>query len=121
VLEGLKQRDFRLIIITNASKEFLEIELSNTKIGGYFENVFSATSDFGLVKKTINLYRRICSILKIFPHEMIHVGDDRCFDFDVPRKLGILAFHLDRTSTHQGEHVIHNLEDFNKKVRHLSG
>ena len=116
VLEELTQRGFRLIIITNASTEFLKFQLAKTDIGDYFEVVFSATSDFGLVKKTVDLYRRVCSILKIFPHEMIHVGDDRNFDFDVPRKLGILAFHLDRTGAHKGECVIHNLKDLTKKL-----
>jgi len=116
VLEDLTQRGFRLIIITNASTEFLEFQLARTNIGDRFEAVFSATSDFGLVKKTVDLFQRICSILEIFPYEMIHVGDDRNFDFDVPRSLGIIAFHLDRTGKHKGEYVIHNLEDLNKKL-----
>jgi HAD superfamily hydrolase (TIGR01549 family) len=116
ILENLNKRGFRLIIITNANKELLDFQLASTKIRGYFEAVFSATSDFGLVKKTVELYRRVCSILEIFPHEMVHVGDDRNFDFEVPRKLGILAFHLDRTSIHKGEYVISNLEDLNKKL-----
>jgi HAD superfamily hydrolase (TIGR01549 family) len=116
VLEELTQRGFRLIIITNASTEFLKFQLAKTDIGVYFENVFSATSDFVLVKKTVDLYRRVCSILKVSPHEVIHVGDNRNFDFDVPRKLGIIAFHLDRTATHKGEYVIHNLKGFNKKL-----
>jgi putative hydrolase of the HAD superfamily len=119
VLEELTQKGIRLIIITNASTEFLEFQLANTNIKGYFETVFSATSNFGLVKKTVNLYRSVCNKLEIFPHEMIHVGDDRNFDFCVPKRLGILAFHLDRVGTHEGEHVIHNLEDFNKKLEKL--
>ena len=116
VLKELTQRGFRLIIITNASTEFLKFQLAKTDIGVYFEAVFSATTDFGLVKKTIDLYRRVCSILKVFPHEIIHVGDNRNFDFDVPRRLGILAFHLDRTATDKGEYVIHNLKGLNKKL-----
>jgi HAD superfamily hydrolase (TIGR01549 family) len=115
-LEELEQRGFRLIIITNASTEFLKFQLASANIRGYFEDVFSATSDFGLVKKTVDLYRRVCSILKVSPQEMIHVGDNRNFDFDVPRRLGILAFHLDRTATHEGKYLIHNLEDLNKKL-----
>jgi HAD superfamily hydrolase (TIGR01549 family) len=116
VLKDLEQRGFRLIIITNASREFLKFQLAKTDIRAHFGPVFSATSDFGLVKKTVDLYRRVCSNLGILPQEMIHVGDDRIFDFDIPRRLGILAFHLDRTAIHKGECVIHNLEDLNKKL-----
>jgi HAD superfamily hydrolase (TIGR01549 family) len=119
VLKELTQKGIRLIIISNASTEFLEFQLANTKIRSYFKTIFSATSDFGLVKKNVNLYRRVCNILEIFPQEMIHVGDDRNFDFYVPRRLGILAFHLDRTGVYEGKHVIHNLEDFNKKMEKL--
>ncbi|NIR87770.1 HAD family hydrolase [Candidatus Bathyarchaeota archaeon] len=119
VLEELEQRGFRLIIVTNAHEEFVEVELKTTKIENYFERVFSSTSDFGLVKKTVNLYRRVCNIIKISPQEMIHVGDDRNFDFDVPRRLGIVAFHLDRTGKDEGEFVIHSLEELNRKLERL--
>lgn len=116
VLEELKQRGLRLIIVTNARREFVELELKKAKMKKYFERVFSSTSDFWLVKKTVTLYQRVCNILEISPREMIHIGDDRDFDFDVPRRLGILAFHLDRTGKHKGELVIHSLEELNKKL-----
>lgn len=119
VLDELKQRGFRLIIVTNARREFVELELRKAEIENYFDRVFSSTSDFGMVKKTVNLYQRICSILEISPQEMIHIGDDRNFDFDVPRRLGIIAFHLDRTGKHKGEFVIHSLEELNKKLQGL--
>ena len=119
VLEELKQRGFRLIIVTNASREFAELELKKAKIENYFEHVFSSTSDFALVKKTVNLYQRVCSVLEVSPQEMIHIGDDRNFDFDVPRRLGILAFHLDRTGKHKGELVIRSLEELSRKLQRL--
>ena len=119
VLEQLKQKGFRLIIVTNAHREFVELELKKAKIENYFERVFSSTSDFGMVKKAVNLYRRVCNILEISPQEMIHIGDDRNFDFDVPRRLGILSFHLDRTGKHKGELVICSLEELNRKLQRL--
>ena len=121
VLDELKQRGFRLIIVTNARREFVEPELRKTEIENYFDRVFSSTSDFGVVKKTVNLYQRVCSVLEISPQEMVHVGDDRNFDFNIPKKLGILAFHLDRTGEHKRELVIHSLEELNKKLQRLGG
>jgi len=119
VLEELKQRGFRLIIVTNARREFAELELKKAKIEDYFERVFSSTSDFALVKKAVSLYRRVCNILEISPREMIHIGDDRNFDFHVPRRLGILAFHLDRTGKHKGDFVIRSLEELNRELQRL--
>lgn len=116
VLEQLKQRGFTLVVVTNAGREFVELELEKAKMKDRFDRVFSSTSDFGVVKKTVKLYQRVCSILGVSPQEMIHVGDDRKFDFDVPRRLGIVAYHLDRTSKHEGEFVIHSLEELNTKL-----
>ncbi len=116
VLEQLKQRGFRLVVVTNAIREFVELELEKTEMKDCFERVFSSTSDFGVVKKTVKLYQRVCDILEVSPQEIIHVGDDQNFDFDVPRRLGILAFHLDRTGKHEGEFVIQSLEELNRKL-----
>ena len=116
VLEQLRKRGFRLVVVTNARREFVELELEKADMKNRFDRVFSSTSEFGVVKKTVKLYQRVCDILGVSPQEMIHVGDDRNFDFDVPRRLGILAFHLDRTRKHEGEFVIHSLEELNTKL-----
>jgi HAD superfamily hydrolase (TIGR01549 family) len=116
ILEHVKRRGFRLVIVSNAGREFVELELEKTEMKDCFERVFSSTSDFGVVKKTVRLYQRVCSILGVTPQEMVHVGDDREFDFEVPRRLGILAYHLDRTGKDEGEFVIHSLEELNRKL-----
>ncbi len=116
VLMQLRQKGFRLVVVTNAAREFAELELEKTNMKDFFERIFSSTSDFGMVKKTVKLYQRVCSILRVSPQEIIHVGDDPNFDFGVPRRLGILAFHLDRTGIQKGEFVIHNLEELNRRL-----
>lgn len=117
VLQRLKQRGFRLIIITNARREFADLELAKAKIEDWFEHVFSSTTDFKMVKKTVETYQRVCNILEVSSQEIVHVGDDKNFDFDVPRKLGMLAFLLDRTGEKEGEFIIHNLKELNTKLQ----
>ncbi len=119
VLRDFREKGYRLIIVSNAKREFLELELEHTGIGGYFERVFSSTSDFGLTKTSVTLYKRVCEICRVFPEEMIHVGDDYCFDVEIPRKLGINAFYLDRTCEASGVLVIHSLRELNQKVLRL--
>lgn len=116
VLEEFRHVGFKLIIVTNARREFADLELEKTKIERYFERVFSATSDFGLIKKTPSLYEKVCSICEVTPNEMIHVGDDQCFDFEVPNKIGIEAFYLDRTGNHSGQSVVHSLMELGQKL-----
>jgi len=121
VLEQLRRKGFRLIVVTNARREFAELELQKADMEKHFERVFSSTSDFGMVKKTADLYRRVCNILGVSSQEIIHVGDDPDFDFEVPRKLGIAAFHLDRTGKQKGECVIYSINELNRRLARLEG
>ena len=91
------RKHFVLVLSSNAGREFIDIEMEVTGLGGYFDRIFSATSDFGVVKKTIGFYQQICQILKANPPEIVHVGDHYEFDYLVPRSLGIHAFYLDRS------------------------
>jgi putative hydrolase of the HAD superfamily len=87
-----------------------------TGLGGYFDRIFSATSDFGEVKKTVGFYQRICQILGVNPQEVIHIGDHYEFDYLVPRSLGIYAFYLDRSGKKNGEYVLKDLNDLENRL-----
>jgi putative hydrolase of the HAD superfamily len=116
VLDALRQR-YTLIVTSNASREFTDIELGSTGLRPYFSEVFSATSDFSQVKKTPEVYLRVCRMVDAEPSQLAHVGDHRAFDHDVPRELGIRAFYLDRTGTESGESVLQNLNQFVERLR----
>jgi putative hydrolase of the HAD superfamily len=94
-LEGLSGR-YRLVLNSNSPREFLELEIDRSGLRRFFHKVFSSTSDFHQVRKTIEYYMKTCELLGISPREMLHVGDNLKFDFQVPRKIGILAVYLDR-------------------------
>lgn len=93
VLDALATR-YTLVIASNAGRIFVEKELSYTNLTHHFTHIISATTDYGMVKKEEGFYRRLCSTLNISPHEVIHVGDHRIFDFETPLRLGIDAYHL---------------------------
>ncbi len=115
ILERLKDK-FQLILTSNAGREFIEIELEATGLGKYFDQIFSATSDFREVKKTIEFYQRICQILGVSPQEIVHIGDHYEFDYLVPRRLGIRAFYLDRSGEQKGEFILQDLRDLEKRL-----
>lgn len=115
VLASLGQHR-RLVVISNATREFIEIELGATRLMERFNAVFSSTSDFGRVKKTPDVYEGVCSILGVRPETLVHVGDHELFDFDVPRQLGIKSYFLDRAARTTGDHVVHNLRDFMQRL-----
>lgn len=119
VLKVLKDLSFhyRLIIISNAAREFIDIEVEVAELRGYFSRIFSATSDFGQVKKTAEFYEHICKLLLIGFQEMVHVGDHWEFDYLVPKGLGIQALHIDRSGNRRGDDVIRNLEEVGQRLR----
>jgi HAD superfamily hydrolase (TIGR01549 family) len=115
ILEGLKGR-FPMVLTSNAGREFIDVELGATGLGRYFDRIFSATSDFGEVKKTADFYQRICQILEVSPEEVVHVGDHYDFDYRVPRILGIQAFYLDRTGQRTGDFILSDLRQLEERL-----
>ncbi|OPY83906.1 MAG: GMP/IMP nucleotidase YrfG [Syntrophorhabdus sp. PtaU1.Bin153] len=109
VLLALKNK-YMLIVASNAARIFVEKELSHTGLGRYFDHVISATTDYGMVKKGEHFYRRLCRSLDVAPHEIVHVGDHRMFDFEAPLSLGIEAYHLAQDGE-LGPGVIRNLRE----------
>jgi len=116
ILGRLRDR-FQLVLTSNAGREFIDVEMEATGLRRYFDRIFSATSDFGEVKKTVEFYQRICQILGVGPQKIVHVGDHYEFDYLVPRSLGIHAFYLDRAGTQNGDFVLQDLRDLEEKLQ----
>lgn len=115
ILEGLKDK-FPIILTSNAGREFIDVEMEATGLRRYFNRIFSATSDFGEVKKTAGFYQRICQIVGARPQEIVHVGDHYEFDYLVPRSLGIHAFYLDRPGEKRGDFVLQDLRELEERL-----
>jgi putative hydrolase of the HAD superfamily len=114
-LERLKGK-LPLVLTSNAGREFIEVELETTGLGRYFDQIFSATSDFGTLKKIAGVYHRVCEALGVDPQEMAHVGDHYEFDYLVPQTVGIQAFFLDRSRQRRGDSVIWGLRDLEQRL-----
>jgi len=115
VLQGLSSH-YRVIMISNAAREFIDIEVEVAELRRYFSRIFSATSDFGQIKKTTQFYGHICQLLRISPREMVHVGDHWEFDYLAPNGLGIRALHIDRSWSRGGDDVIRSLEEVGQRL-----
>ncbi len=114
-LENLRKKGYRLIVVTNARREFVDLELNQTRIHACFERIFSSPSDFRLTKNGTTVFERVCATLSVCPANVVHVGDDPDFDVAVPRKLGITSYLLDRAGRKTGSYVVSNLEEFANK------
>jgi HAD superfamily hydrolase (TIGR01549 family) len=119
VLEGLRGDGYRLIIISNSSREFLRFQIK--ELEDYFDQVFSTTSDFAQTKHHAELYSRIYSLTGVTPQQAVHVGDRLDSDFHPPRKAGAIAYHLDRSGRNRGEYVVRDLVEFREKLNRFDG
>lgn len=83
-----------LAVITNSPRIFIGVQLES--IDDFFSQVYSCPSDFGDIKSSEDVYFRICEDLGIQPSELMHVGDDSFYDYEIPEKVGIDSFVIDR-------------------------
>ena len=91
---------------------FLDQEVSATGIGRFFKKIFSATSDFGRVKREEEIYQKVCDAIGVSISDIIHVGDHREFDFHAPQRIGMQAYFLDRAGHETGPYIVHSLDEF---------
>ncbi len=107
VLASLTKR-YILIATSSSVREFLPYLL--VEINRYFTRVFSSTSDYNQLK-TPSFYLKVCQEMNILPEEMVHIGDNREFDFTNPRQVGINALHLNRKANPSYEGSLTNLRE----------
>lgn len=81
--------NYELIVTSNAAREFIEIELEGLE--DYFQETFSATSDFMEVKKSPLIYGAVCARMAVKPFEMLHIGDHYHYDYESPLQAGLEA------------------------------
>jgi len=112
-------KNYKLIIITRASKKFMDLKLDVENLKDYFSDVFSTVHHFKTLKKDEEIYKKVIKKLDINPEEMAHIGDHLEFDFNIPRKLGINAYYLDREKSKHGDFIVHNLSEFAKKIMEI--
>ena len=113
ILENLNQK-YDLIIASGIQRDLVEIIIEKYRY--LFKQVFSPISDLKETQKTTNFYEMICKVLKINPSIMVHVGNNKIFDFDVPRKIGIKSFLLDRTGENTGNFILKDLEELEEHL-----
>ena len=112
-LEMLSPR-YKLVVASNGAREFVERELDG--IRHYFAAVFSITTDFEKVKSNPLAYHDLCSHMGARPDEVLHIGDHRFYDYEVPIEAGLKALYLDRNRMEVGRHVVHDLLEAAEKI-----
>lgn len=104
-LEALK--NYRLVVFTDASQNFVEMEIQNTKYERYFEEVISSPTKMGTGKVNPAAFKKLATHLGVKPKQILHVGDSKRSDYSSAKRAGCKAVLLDRS----GREDIKNLKE----------
>jgi len=113
VLDELSKK-FKLVIISNAERKFLDAKIKVNHLGGFFAKTYSAASDFNKKKKDAEIFQQVLKDFKIKPDELIHIGDDEEYDVKEPAKIGVKAYLLCRKGDKKADFC--DLEEFKQHV-----
>lgn len=116
-VEGVLQmlsKKFDLVVASNGAREFVDLELNGLK--HYFVRTFSTTSDFKKVKNCPDAYIDMCDNLQVEPHEVLHIGDHRNYDYEIALEAGLQALYLDREGMEIGSHVVRDLQEAAERI-----
>ena len=110
----------KLIIISNAAHEFIDMEISILNLSPYFDRIFSAVSDFGKTKKDEDVYKMVMEEMGVDGSDAVHVGDNLDFDYRAAKKAGMDAYYLDREGKWNGGDdidIVNNLAEFERRIK----
>jgi len=93
VLESFMRQDFAMFVFSNATRAFLDQEIKETGVSDYFNHIISVPDDWGMIKSDKASFIRLRSMVR---GRLIHIGDHVFGDYEVPRSVGIEAYHLCR-------------------------
>lgn len=97
-IKELKERGYKLYVLSNMSKEYIEFLRKLPVFELFDEQVVS--SEVGLGKPDRRIYEYLLTHCGLRPEETIFI-DDRIDNVEVAAELGITPFHFDRRNPEQ--------------------
>ncbi|MGQ9595987.1 MAG: HAD family hydrolase [Thermoproteota archaeon] len=106
---------YDLIISSNLPKEFLDIVLNDLR--KHIVRSFSSVSDYHLPHKTAEFYAKVCSEMNVRPYQVLHVGDNRIYDYVIPKAIGMDSLLIKRYGNPNHEYEIKSLDQIVDRIR----
>lgn len=94
-LSELKSRGKRLFILSNEGVDTLDMQISWSGLGGYFEKIV-ASQKIGLEKPDKRLFRYMLGVAGLPEERVVYVGDDPARDVAPSKEMGMKAVLLEQ-------------------------
>ncbi len=99
ILEGLRHRDFKLGVISNAT-DLTRRVLDNLGLSTYFDFII-VSAEVGFRKPKAEIFRIACERADAAVNRSLHVGDKYSVDIVGARKAGMNAVLVDRSGIYE--------------------
>lgn len=93
-----RQNNKKIIITTDIYLSEAVIRSMLDKHGIYFDSLY-VSSELKKRKDLGTIFDYILTKEELLPHQLLHLGDNKHSDFDVPLKKGIIAYHYEQHKT----------------------
>lgn len=103
-LAFLRQRGYRLWLLSNAQRIFTEYELRHLGLGEQLDGIY-LSSDYGCRKPDVRFFRALIDEQKLDPEKCLMIGNDRHTDIAGATAAGLdtLYMHTNLTPSDQSE------------------
>lgn len=98
VLQSLKDRGFKLALVSNAPKDNVDGVVEKYDMAKYFDHIH-ISSKMGLLKQDPKTFDHVASALGVTKEEMLMVGDSMETDIEGAQNAGVKAVLVDRRGT----------------------
>ncbi len=92
-LETLRQKGFRLWLLSNAQQVFTAFELRHLQLGEEFDEVY-LSSDFGCRKPDLRFFRAMLEEQKLDPRRCLMIGNDLDTDIAGAKNAGLDTLYM---------------------------
>ena len=101
-LEILREKGFRLWLLSNAQRVFTAYELRHLGLDSAFDGIY-LSSDFGCRKPDNRFYRALLEEQTLDPEKCLMIGNDRNTDIAGAKALGMATLYLHANITPPGQ------------------
>lgn len=94
-LEWLRASGLRIAVITNAPGAYQRKKIASVGLAGAFDEIL-ISEEFGVSKPDARIFEAACSVLKLPPEQVAHVGDRLDVDATGAARAGLRGVWLNR-------------------------
>jgi len=116
VLNSLRNKGKKIIAISDMylDKEYIQKIFELKSISNLFDKIY-VSSEQAICKYSGNLFKHVLLNERLLPAQLLHIGDNRVSDHEIPKKLGINTIYLNDKEYQRTKYI---LKTYNKLSAH---